>query len=95
MKVKVAEALSYSKIVVGTRHAFVGYDVIDCDNAFIADSEEEFIRALNSIYSFTDNQWTEKQKRIEKLFLSKYSIASSAKVWQKTVELVSKEDIGY
>ena len=95
MKVKVAEALSYSKIVVGTRHAFIGYDVIDCDNAFIADSEEEFIRALNSIYSFTDNQWTEKQKRIEKLFLSKYSIASSAKVWQKTVEIVSKEDIGY
>lgn len=88
MKVKVAEALSYSKIVVGTRHAFIGYDVISCNNVYIADTKEEFISALDSIYLYDDDQWIKQQEKIKKLFISQYSFESSAKVWNAVIESV-------
>lgn len=46
MKVKVAEALSYGLPVIGTSHAFIGYENVN-QSKFLADTEGEFVMQIN------------------------------------------------
>lgn len=47
MKTKIAEALMYGKLVLGTKEAFQGY-VEDTDAMILCDNAEEYIKILNS-----------------------------------------------
>ena len=48
MKVKVAEALSYGKKIIGTDLSFVGYENHGINSIVVANSAQEFIDKLNS-----------------------------------------------
>ena len=50
MKVKVAEALSYGKVIIATEFALVGYDFEELEDVVIADTAEDYIRLLNKKY---------------------------------------------
>ncbi len=58
MKVKVAEALSFGKIILGTEFSFVGYEKQDGIEEFLicAETSEEYIELLQSTYpSYCNN----------------------------------------
>lgn len=86
MKVKVAEALSYGKPVIGTSHAFEGYEIEDSVNSFLANNAEEFIGAIMQYYSLDDNKSKEIHQRVKKLFIDNYSFDSSSKIWRNIIE---------
>ena len=86
MKVKVAEALSYGKPVVGTTHAFIGYDVSHGIDSFIADTVAEFKQCLESIYEKNNAEWMQICKLARTLYEEKYSIEFSANIWKRNIE---------
>lgn len=47
MKVKIAEAMMYGKIIIGTPEAFEGYDLIP--KSYICKEPSEFIKVINSL----------------------------------------------
>jgi hypothetical protein len=50
MKVKVAEALSYGKVIAATKFALVGYDIEGLSNIIIAETAKDYIRLLKQEY---------------------------------------------
>ena len=48
MKVKVAEALSYGLPVIGTTHAFIGYEEIE-EGKYLANTTAEFIQQIEKL----------------------------------------------
>lgn len=54
MKVKIAEALSYGLPVVTTNHGNIGYELVDHKNAFIANTAEEFVKAIQDYYNMSE-----------------------------------------
>ncbi|MFW1811950.1 glycosyltransferase [Acinetobacter ursingii] len=49
MKTKVAEALMYGKVIVGTNEAFEGYEIND-DFMYVAHNSDKFINIINNLY---------------------------------------------
>lgn len=88
MKVKVAEALAYGKVLIGTHHAIIGYDVIDGENAYIANNADEFILKLKYIDKMTDSQYQDICRNAYMLFKKNHSVDSSRKQWRKVMEKV-------
>lgn len=54
MKTKIAEALMYGKIIIGTSEAFEGYE-INNQSLFVCDSLENFISCINSLENVLTN----------------------------------------
>ena len=86
MKVKVAEALSFGKPVLGTNHAYIGYKISDRNNSFVANSVEEFAEQINYFGSLSFEQREEIKDEAYELFKSHYSISTSASLWADILE---------
>lgn len=56
MKVKIAEALSYGLPVVTTDHGNIGYDLVNRENGFIANTANEFIEAIQDYYNMSEKE---------------------------------------
>lgn len=74
MKVKIAEAMSYGLPIVTTKHGAIGYDLVDGENSFIADSPEKFTKAIRTYYAFEPDERKELLTREWKLYCEKYSV---------------------
>lgn len=76
MKVKTAESLMNGKYILGTKEAFMGYEITpDC--GIECNSAEDFIKAINNLnlkYKFNDASY--------QLYLNKYSFDSTLKKFQ-------------
>lgn len=90
MKVKVAEALSYGLVVIGTTHAFIGYKVENEKEVYVANSPKEFKIAIRNYLDLGDVQKKCMRERINKLFHYNYSIYSSAQKMGKVIEGTNK-----
>lgn len=86
MKVKVAEALSYGKPVLGTDHALLGYEISEKVNSFRANTQLEFIEQIEEIAKMNADKWKQIVDNAEALFYEKYSISNSAIQWKKAIE---------
>jgi hypothetical protein len=84
MKVKVAEALSYGLVVIGTEHAFIGYKV-DGVSCVLAETEKEFIDAI-----FDKNNY-DKKFIVKSVFEDLYAIKHSKNMFHKAIDSVLKE----
>jgi|GEM_PF-635182 len=89
MKVKVAEALMFGKIIVGTHLAFQGYN-IDEANCHICQSKEDFIRKINDLkYLLKDKiKYSEKAR---KTFLKYYSNSNETKYFLATYNFLNEK----
>lgn len=77
MKVKTAEALMFGKFLIGTKEAFIGYDINE-EVGVCCETEQDMI---NSINNFKNKSKTNKAS-IE-LFLESYSYESTLNKFQK------------
>ncbi len=78
MKVKVAEAMSYGLPIIGTSHAFMGYDIESETTGFIADNEEQCISAINKYLEKSPNEKAKMKEKIFNKYLENYSMMSSS-----------------
>jgi glycosyltransferase involved in cell wall biosynthesis len=78
MKIKVIEALSYAKPIIGTDIAFEGIEIQHNESAIVANSAKEFIDAVNKLI-FDESKIKELKKNAYNLFLNKYSFDSCIK----------------
>lgn len=86
MKVKVAEALSYGLPVVGTSHAFEGYEITEGLTGWQADDAASFLAAVSAYRSLSEAERMKRRHAAERLFNARYSIACSAAVFQETIK---------
>lgn len=85
MKVKVAEALSYGKPVIGTDHALLGYKIVDGENSFVANTADEFINKIREINCMKEEKWNQIQHNAKELFETEYSFDVSARIWEEAI----------
>ncbi len=85
MKVKIAEALSFGKPIVGTTHAFIGYDIQDRTNSYVANSSEEFCKAIETYYKLSKDEKNEMSKAAYNLFVQNYSLDKSGILWKQII----------
>ncbi len=81
MKVKVIEALSYAKIIVGTKIAFEGINVKHNFNAYIANTPKSFIKSC--IKASTNNKNLTMKINAYKLWNKDHSYLSGIKILKK------------
>lgn len=86
MKVKVAEALSYAKPIVGTNHAFIGYKIISGCNSYIADDAQSFANAIDNYSKLSIHDKTQMRSEIIDLFNSSYCMTVSSHIWKEILE---------
>ncbi len=81
MKVKVAEALSYGKPVIGTSHAFIGYGITQSVNSWQADTKEEFAAAVHAFAALDQKGKLQTSRAAFQLYQDQYSMAKSTALW--------------
>ena len=85
MKVKVAEALSYGLPVIGTDHAFIGYENIQCGK-FVANKSKEFLIEIAKLCKLNDYRKLREDIFLE--FKNNLSMNSSAMRYKNFIEKV-------
>ena len=89
MKVKVAEALSYGLPVVGTKHAFIGYESVENKkDSYICNEATEFIDSINAYLVMSHQEKVTMQRNARNCYLNHYSIASSVSLWKGILQEV-------
>ena len=88
MKVKIAEAMSYGLPVIGTDYAFVGYEIDNEKNAFLANTPEEFLQRIAFFRSIDSKKFVEYSEKAYQLYKNKYSMEASAIQWKTTIEKI-------
>lgn len=86
MKVKVAEAFSYGLPVVGTHHAFEGYDIIPGRHGWFADDKEAFRTAIEAFFSCPKLEQMAMKTAVHTLFMRRYSISCSAEIFREALQ---------
>lgn len=86
MKVKIAEALSFGLPVVGTKHAFIGYDVSNNINSYVANSVIEYVRAILDYNGLDNEEKLNFSNNVIKLFKDKYEISQSERIWTTVIK---------
>lgn len=66
MKVKTAEAMMYGKTIVGTEEALEGYEACGIKGIYEANSVDEFVKAINKVFS--KDEYLVMQKEVRNLF---------------------------
>lgn len=89
MKVKVAEALSYAIPVVGTHHAFEGYEISHGKNSYIADTAGAFQKSILDFYNMNEEERCCMHASSLQLFQSFYSLEKSADAFRRLFVSVS------
>jgi polysaccharide biosynthesis protein PslH len=78
MKTKVAEALMYGKKIIGTAEAFSGYEDTDDFSAYVCNTANEFVAAIEAINLANNHGF---DKRLREIYESTYSFpAASARL---------------
>lgn len=90
MKVKVAEAFSFGLPVIGTSHAFIGYDVEEGNQGFIANEPHEFINAMALFHQKSQEERKAMRERILRHFLSGYEIQASQAAYRRIMNQALK-----
>ena len=85
MKVKVAEALSYGLPVIGSQHAFIGYENIKYGK-FLANKAEEFLNEIRVLCQYENLKGMRKDIQAE--FENKLSMDSSIYRYKKFIERI-------
>lgn len=86
MKVKVAEALSYGLPVVGTTHAFTGYDIVEGKNSWRTNTEQGFIDAIVTFSNMSEENKKNMGKEAYRLYETKYSQNVSTQMMKNIIE---------
>lgn len=89
MKVKVAEALSWGLPVVGTSHAFEGYEIAHGVNSYRAESAEDFETCIRDFYQKKPKERLEMKQRGYELFCSRYSQENSTRRFGEVVRNIA------
>lgn len=71
-KVKTAEAMMYSKIIIATDEALEGYEVDGIDGIYRCNSANEFIRAIRTLEHIPSDEYEKYRKEIRNVFLQNY-----------------------
>lgn len=87
MKVKIAEAISYGRPVIGTEHALVGYDYDDGKDLFLAKNEHDFIKYIKLLIEMSDEEYLKICSNARTLYKEKYSMDASSTVWKEAIEM--------
>lgn len=77
MKVRIAQALSYGLPVVATDTALVGYSIMQGRHGYRANTNEEFVKSIETYRSLATRQQTVMRSDILELFREEYSIESA------------------
>lgn len=88
MKVKVAEALSYQLPVIGTPHAFVGYEIQDGINSYIAETAETFAEKITLFQRLSEEEREKVSRAAYTLYEDYYSQFASTKLFQSVIESI-------
>ena len=89
MKVKVAEAMSYGLPVIGTEHAFIGYDITGTDGLYQCTDAAAFAEAANEVAAWQDEARIRVRTDIRKLFEKRYSMKTSCDIFSRMIESVA------
>lgn len=79
MKVKVAEALMFGKVVIGSSNALVGYEKITSPYLIKCNSNEEFVDKINSI----DRNNLPSTEQIQRIFEENFSFESALNIFRE------------
>ena len=88
MKVKVAEAFSHGLPVIGTTHAFIGYENIE-NGKFVADTSQEFVEQINKLY---DLRFQVRRTDVFNEFCQKLSITASVAFYKNLLKITNGEN---
>lgn len=91
MKVKVAEALSYGLPVVGTKHAFIGYEIDDKVNGYIANQKDEFTVSINQFLNNQPSAIENIKAKVLELYNNRYSMQSSINQFQHVIRIIEDD----
>ena len=91
MKVKIAEALSYGKIVITTKHGSIGYHLTDGLNSFVRDDASGFLECIHKYSMLPINKKNELSLNARNLFDETYSIACGSKLLEKIINKYADE----
>lgn len=94
MKVKVAEAMSYGLPVVGTDHAFIGYEIGDIEGLYECADAEAFAKAVNRYALLSEQEHKAIRGGVRQLFEENYSMKTSCDIFRKMVESVAERKDG-
>lgn len=83
MKVKIAEALMYGKVIFGTSEALEGYDFINGEMGETCDTAEEFIKYIN--YYIRNNKISTFNKISRDAFINNYDYMLAVKKMQNII----------
>ena len=89
MKVKIAEALSYGLAVIGTNHAWIGYDLVELGR-IRCNTAQEFIQGI--VRTITGDVTIPDKKLVAEDFYKNYSLESSAKMYRKILSELENGD---
>jgi len=84
MKVKICEALMFGKNIVGTKEAFIGYDLDLSKTGAECNSKSEFIHVLNECSSSKRQKFNMYNRN---RFLETYSFASTLEKFKRVFEI--------
>lgn len=88
MKVKVAEALSYGKVIVSTSHGIIGYHIENGINAYVADNETQFSDCINRYYHLEAFDKKNMQQLAHKVYLKNNSLDACVNLYKKVINEV-------
>lgn len=80
MKVKIAESLSYGLPVITTEHGNIGYNLIDKQNGFIANTPEEFIQAIEYYYYLSENDRGQLLSNVWEFYKNNFSLDAAVEM---------------
>ena len=83
MKVKIAEALMYGKIILGTSQSFVGYETTK--DTYIAKNKEEFIFLTKKLNSFKEKDKLCYSSLNRKIFEKFHSISANKRLFKEFI----------
>lgn len=87
MKVKIAEAMSYGLPIITTEHGAIGYDLVDGENSFIADTAEDFVSAIRKYVNMTNEEKAKFLKNEWECYCKNYSLLA---IQERMAELVER-----
>ncbi|TDP82302.1 glycosyltransferase involved in cell wall biosynthesis [Halanaerobium saccharolyticum] len=89
MKVKIAEALAHGLPVIGTNHAFIGYDIKNEECGFLANSSQEFKLQIKKYFDFDEDRKIKLVNNAIYIYENNYSINKSKEfirnIFQKNI----------
>lgn len=88
MKVKVAEALSCQLPVLGTPHAFIGYEIQDGINSYIAETAEVFIEKVTLFQGLSQEEQEKVSRAAHSLYKDCYSQFASTKMFRSVIQSI-------